>query len=285
MIDLKHRVATLRTRVERSLRRRLRQSENPGRGLDVRPDDTFIVSYPKSGNTWTRFLVASLLHPSSPTDFSNIDERCPTIYKASTTELAALPGPRVLKSHEYFDPRYRRAIYIVRDPRDVLVSYFHYQHRKGFIDASVDLPRFADDFLAGRLNSFGTWQENVASWFAARGERSDFLLLRYEEMLANPTSQLTRIARFLEHSITEQELARVVESCSFERMRALESSTGSKSRHMRAAREDIGFVRKGKSGGWQQEVPPAVIAKLEAAWGPLITRLGYALSKSSRVGS
>lgn len=280
MIEIKQRVTTLRTRMERSLRRKLRQSENPGRGLDVRPDDTFIVSYPKSGNTWTRFLVASLLHPSSPTDFSNIDQRCPTIYKASTSELAALRGPRVLKSHEYFDPRYPRVIYIVRDPRDVLVSYFHYQHRKGFIDGSVDITRFAKDFLAGRLNGFGTWQENVASWIAARGERSDFLLLRYEEMLANPTAQLSRISQFLACSSTDQELARAVENCSFERMRELESSTGSRSRHMRAAREDIGFVRKGKSGGWQQEVPPAVVAELEAAWGPQIMRLGYPMCSS-----
>lgn len=284
MIDIKHRVTTLRTRIERSLRHQLRQREHPGRALEVRPDDTFIVSYPKSGNTWTRFLVASLLHPESPTDFGNIDERCPTIYKAKATALAALPGPRVLKSHEYFDPRYPRVIYIVRDPRDVLVSYFHYQRRKGFIDGTVEIARFADDFLAGRLNSFGTWGENVASWLGTRGERDDFLLLRYEDMLAEPAAQLARIVRFLGRTASEAELARVVDGCSFERMRALEASTGAKSAHMRAVRDDIGFVRQGKSGGWRDEVPPDVVATLEAAWQPLLARLGYASTTARAAG-
>lgn len=281
MIDLKHRVGVLRNRVERGLRRRLRRNENPGRGLDVRADDTFIVSYPKSGNTWTRFLVASLLHPESRTDFGNIDQRCPTIYKATAAALETLPSPRVLKSHEYFDPRYPRVIYIVRDPRDVLVSYFHYQQRKGVIGAGTDVASFASHFLSGRLNTFGTWQENVASWLAARGGRPDFLLLRYEDMLANAALELSRIANFIGRPTTDEEIARVVASCSFESMRELEAETGDRSAHMRHVREDIGFVRQGKSGGWQGEVPAQVVSALETAWGAQIQQLGYQTSKSA----
>lgn len=278
MIDLKQRLGALRMRLERGLRRRLQQVEQPGRNLDVHADDTYIVSYPKSGNTWVRFLVSSLLHPTSRTDFANIDERVPTIYKASTSALAALPRPRVLKSHEYFDPRYPRVIYVVRDPRDVLVSYFHYQRRKGDIDEGETMSEFADRFMAGRLSPFGSWQENVASWLAVRDTGEDFLLVRYEDLLAETSIQLGRIARFLGREATERELTRVVAECSFDTMRALEAETGNRSAHLRHVRTDIGFVRQGKSGTWATELPEAVSSNIERRWHPLLERLGYETS-------
>src|SRR5438132_14130834 len=97
------------------------------RDFAVYPDDTFVVSYPKSGNTWTRFLIANLVYPEKRSDFSNINLVIPDPEALSKRTLAKLPRPRILKSHEYFDPRYKRIVYIVRDPRDVVLSqyYFH----------------------------------------------------------------------------------------------------------------------------------------------------------------
>src|SRR5450631_2425305 len=95
-----------------------------GRSLTVFPHDVFLVSYPRSGNTWARFLVGNLLHRSDPVTFANVERRVPTIYAWPDRALRSLP--RILKSHECFDPRYPRVIYILRDPRDVAVSLYFY---------------------------------------------------------------------------------------------------------------------------------------------------------------
>src|SRR5215831_8538045 len=73
-----------------------------GRGLTVFPDDIYLVSYPRSGNTWTRFLVGNLLNPDQPVTFANIEGRIPEIYFGPDRILRHLPRPRVLKSHECF---------------------------------------------------------------------------------------------------------------------------------------------------------------------------------------
>ena len=58
-----------------------------GRSLAVYPDDTFIVSYPRSGNTWTRFLIANLLHPEEPATFANIERLVPDSEAQSSWSL------------------------------------------------------------------------------------------------------------------------------------------------------------------------------------------------------
>src|SRR5512135_2277356 len=88
-----------------------------GRDIEVRMHDLFLVSYPKSVNTWLRFILANLMHPDMSVTFSNIEQLAPDIYQHSSNELKGVRDPRALKSHEYFDPRYKKVIYIVRDPR------------------------------------------------------------------------------------------------------------------------------------------------------------------------
>jgi len=115
---------------------------HPGRNLDVWPDDVFILSYPKSGNARTRFLIANLVYPETPADFSNINRLTPDPEALSKRALARMPRPRIIKSHQYFDPRYKRVIYVVRDPRDVPLSQYHFQRKRRLFDHQYPVEKF-----------------------------------------------------------------------------------------------------------------------------------------------
>ena len=77
-----------------------------GRNFAVWRDDTFIVSYPRSGNTWTRFLLANLVYSDRTVDFTNIEKLIPDTTSQSNRTLKQTPDSRIIKTHEYFDHRY-----------------------------------------------------------------------------------------------------------------------------------------------------------------------------------
>ena len=245
--------------------------------LMVFPDDTFLVSYPKSGNTWTRFLIGNLLHRQQPADYIRINEIIPDPEISTRRELSRAARPRIIKSHQYFDPRYRRVIYIVRDPRDVVVSQYHFHRKRRVIEDSFPLEKFASRFVAGETCSYGSWGENVSSWLVTRYGDPGFLLLRYEDMVADTCGELGKIARFLDFTATPQNLADAVERSSPDRMRTLEQSQAHLFSSTRNTRQDIPFVRAAKAGGWRSALPEAARVQIEAAWGSLISFLGYDL--------
>ena len=248
-----------------------------GRSLAVHPDDTFVVSYPRSGNTWTRFLVANLLYPEEPASFANIERLVPDGEAQSSRYLRRIPRPRVIKSHQYFDPRYNRIIYIVRDPRDVVLSYYDFERKYRHIDDAYPLESYVSDFVAGRLSSadWGTWGENVGSWISTRHGRKNFLLLRYEDMIEDPASEAGKIASFFGIDTDEARLRNAVEQSSVERMRGLEKTQGKDWVSTKNKRSDIPFIRTAASGHWRTKLPANSVAEIELAWGPLMAMLGY----------
>ncbi|MGB8013330.1 MAG: sulfotransferase domain-containing protein [Terriglobales bacterium] len=245
-----------------------------GRYFDVFDDDTFIVSFPKSGNTWTRFLIANLLHPEEPANFGNIDRLVPESEEMTKSQLASLPRPRIMKSHEYFDARLRKVVYIVRDPRDVVVSQFHFFRKKRRIGDDYSIEQFVTRFVAGQTCDYGSWGSNVASWLVTRQHSHDFLLLRYEDMMARTSEELTRVASFLGVKATPELVSQAVERSSADRMRKLESANATAS-VTKNARQDIPFVRAAGSGGWKASLPEKSTLELETAWAPLMRWLGY----------
>jgi hypothetical protein len=248
------------------------------RGLTVYPDDTFLVSYPRSGNTWTRFLVCNLMNPDDPVDFASLESRIPEIYDTTDRALRALPRPRIIKSHECFDPRYRKVVYIVRDPRDVFVSYYEFQLKRRVIPDSCSLEEFLPRFMESEFEpKTGSWRDHVVSWMATRGGQSNFLLLRYEDMLANTLAESIKIAAFLGLDCNPSRVARAVELSSADRMRKLEKQQSSQWKETRKTRQDKPFVRKAASGGWRSSLPTDCAAQIEAAWGDVMRSVGYEL--------
>jgi sulfotransferase family protein len=253
---------------------------NPaGRRLTVLPDDIFIVSYPRSGNTWTRFLIGNLLSPNSPVTFANVESRIPEIYLCTDQQLRQLAKPRIMKSHEYFDPRYKRIIYLVRDPRDVAVSLYHYSLKRQNIPDGYPLDEFVPRFIAGEFFvGCGTWEEHVLSWLAPRRRSNSFLFFRYEDLLANPVEALAKVASGLQLATTRETLTRAVELSTAARMRDSEKKHSANWKLTKDTRQDIPFVREAKSGGWQGKLSPAGVEQIERAWRPTMQELGYPVS-------
>jgi Sulfotransferase domain len=256
----------------------------PGRNLRTYPDDTFLTSYAKSGNTWTRFLVASLLHPDESITLVNADKLIP-----STTQtrryLNAVPRPRILKSHFPFDPSYRRVVYIVRDPRDVAVSQYHFKIKRGVLTEGSSMDEFVGSFVRGEATPYGSWREHVGSWLAARLGDPDFLLLRYEDLHRQTEVEVGRLARFFGVEPTPQKIQRAIEQSSADRMRKLEQTEAGKWDSTRDTRKGGSFFRSAKTGDGKASLSQQSLAQIEDSCGPLMRWLGYETSGVSRGGA
>jgi hypothetical protein len=257
----------------------------PGRTLKIFPDDVFLVSFPKSGNTWTRFLIANLANPKTPATFANIHALVPDPEGTAKKIMDRMPRPRIIKSHECFDPRYPRAMYIVRDPRDVALSQYHYHRKCRKIDDDYPIEKFIGHFLAGQTCPHGSWGENVSTWLVTRKNDARFLLLRYEDMIENTPRELSKIAAFLGIDATKERISQAVERSSAENMRKLEKAQSHLSTLTKTSRKDLPFVRAAGSGGWKSGLPEAQVARIEAAWAPLMRSLGYELTTRPRSDS
>ena len=158
------------------------------------PHDVILASYPKSGNTWLKFLLADVLLDSEP-DFERSERAIPLLGRTAAGAAPLPGGGHLWKSHEPYSPLYRRrcprAIYLVRDARDVAISEYHFLQRKGRF--AGDLGRFLELFLAGRADGYGSWDAHVRSFTAGwRGEPEGRIIVRYEDMLADRAGALGR---------------------------------------------------------------------------------------------
>jgi hypothetical protein len=261
-----------------------------GRGVTVYPDDVFLVSYPRSGNTWTRFLLGNLIDQKKPVSFLDVESRIPEIYFNNDRFMRRLPRPRILKSHECFQAHYPRVIYLVRDPRDVAISFYHHNVKAGNIPDNYSMDEFVPRFIAGEFDrKFGSWRDNVMSWSVLRGENPNFVMLRYEDMKNDTTCAVGKIAGFLDQcgfrgiDCSPEAIRRAIELSSPERMRALEKEEADSWVLTKRTRLDKPFVRSAKSGGWKSQLSAQSVDAIESAWGGLMQQLGYELLSERNV--
>lgn len=239
------------------------------------PEATYIISYPKSGNTWMRFILSRLNFPNNSIGFNNIQEWIPD------SHLSLFDKPKVgqhgtfLKSHTYFTPKIKKVIYIVRDPRSVAVSYYHQFKRIEGPSYDLSVDQFVKEFISGSLDSFGTWGEHTGSWIGARYGTADFALLKYEDLLTgNLKNCLTELQK-LAPKITEKELQNATEETSFKKMRSLEAQCRHKWKD-RSKEKGLGsFIRRGSITEWQSELSNDSIEAIEQHFGPMMKRLNY----------
>jgi hypothetical protein len=236
------------------------------------PDDVFIVSYPKSGSTWARFLLANYL-TGNRCDFGSVSHHIPDLHYSPRID-PALPRPRLVKSHFPCDARYPRVINIVRDGRDVAVSYYYHALRYRRLDRATTFAAFLGAFNAGAVDDYGPWGAHVLSWLDREG--ADLLVMRYEDMTADPVAALVRMLRFIGHAVVPDAVASAVEASSFSRMQLVEEAQRDLIPQWSATEREIRFVRKGVAGEYRSHFDADAEAAFERRHGQALARLGYA---------
>jgi hypothetical protein len=244
------------------------------RHAGVSRSDVFLVSYPKSGNTWLKFMLAELLG-GREVDLDNDSTVIADVGSHRSTPAVLPHGGRLIKSHEpYSGPQrrvYRRAIYLIRDGRDVAVSYYYTLIRRGLFEG--EFSPFLKLFLEGGVDGYRPWHEHVRSWLESPLAAEDSLLtLRYEDLLSDPVDKLSATMEFLGAPVAPERAEETVRAYSAERMRERERTSQF---HERKKRQDIMFVRTAGSGDWTQVFSDRDEALFAEVTGGLLGRLGY----------
>lgn len=235
--------------------------------MEVYPDDTVIASYPKSGNTWTRFLIANLLSSGKETiNFHTAVKYVPDM-DAHPESVKNLPRPRILKTHSAQDTEKRKAIYIVRDARDAYLSYYHYLRKRLPEDEAISEFIRRDDIPGG------FWADHVESWLA--NKPAEFLIVRYEDLLQETATKLMEISSFLGIEASQRQLDEAIRASTFSEMKKVEQVSGRPYLNEQQKKQASTFMRKGQAGDWKYALSEEDKNFLWEREGATLLKMGY----------
>jgi len=234
---------------------------------NTRPEDVFIVGYPKSGHTWMQYLLTGVVYGLNAeyTPSTLLQSLVPDVH--ACRYYRRYVEPMYFKSHFLPRPEYRRVIYLLRDGRDVMVSYFH--HLSAYVpDGEID---FAEMVCTGRSFFPCKWHEHVTTW-RSNPYKAQMMILKYEDLQSATVQQLLRMCEFLSISRPISLLESVVEMSSFARLREREERFG---RGEPGRCKDKFFFRRGTVGSYKDEMPEPVLDLFLAEAAPALQACGY----------
>jgi hypothetical protein len=228
-----------------------------------RPGDLMLNCYPRSGLTWLAFLLAQLLKadPNERIDLNSVEK-----YVPPASELPRVGPPQIVRCHSQFTPGWSKVVYLLRDPRDVMVSYWHFQKL-----VSADFNLSLADFLQSDGHWPCEWDQHVLGW-TQPGRQANLVIVRYEELHTDPVTALQRVQKLAGAKWTATQVETAIEASRFEHMRAAEeqiSSTGA------SVEPPEHFVRRGRVGSWQEEMGYRELRIVEEKYGKVMRQVGY----------
>jgi len=248
----------------------------------LRPTDAFLVGHPKSGNTWLAYMLAIILYRDTTNEIhlSNLFHYIPVIHgkDPAINNYDSLPNPRIFRNEWPLYPElYPKTVYILRDPRAVLTSYYHH-YRVVTGDTQTSMEEFVREYLVnGCIRRFEPqlirWDKQVSEWLK-RAEKNAVRIVKYEELLKDRRKVLEDIATFLEISPNPNVIAIAVKRGEFKEMRAEEEKYGAES-----FPGELGlrgrFIRKGTADGWREEMSPKVAELIEREFREIMKKVEY----------
>jgi sulfotransferase family protein len=265
------------------------------RGLE--DADVFLAAFERSGSTWLRFALSEILSGQSA-QFTNVNTNIPELFLHRQGKPVLCDQARLIKTHEPYRREYRRAVYLVRDVRNVLLSNYVREKAMGltaYVCSDDSLDEYIGHFLSGKTGRYGSWQNHVKSWLnSPLASRGDMLVIRYEDLRADTESALRTILQFLKVDATTEKIREAISNNSLEKMRLKEdlvkadrvvSEKDVLLRFHRTPSEDARFVRSGSVAGWRGRLTDQQLELIDRQAGAALTRCGYPLAfKSSSNG-
>jgi hypothetical protein len=211
-----------------------------------RDEDVWIVTYPKSGTTVMQMILYQLTTLGNM-EFRHINDVCPWVRNAAVRGLkpTMLPDPRILKSHDkynFFDNTIKgRFVFVIRDGRDVAVSYFH--QLKNYNNPSLEFDEvFRKSFSDLKGDS---WYAFNRDWLRNKKGRQ-VLYIKYEDIIEDKRAVIARLIEFLNLSVDDEAIERAIQRSSFEYMKLHEDKFGIEKIQDHKVYDQ--FIRKGVSG-------------------------------------
>ncbi len=268
----------------------------------------WLASYPKSGNTWVRFLLANLLYPQhAPMPLNRIGALFPgdqnrirfeMIVGRSAADMTAneMHAARAVlqkhyasqdrtmfvkthsafvkeKRHWHINPRYTEgAILIVRDPRDVVCSMANH-----FDTDYKAAARWIGDFnrilLDVKQPSLWCrtldWSNHYQSWTQRLGPRC--CVVRYEDLIYQPVVEMKRILSFLNHTASNEAIQTAIDNSAFDRLKAIEEKEG----FVEQSDKGSVFFHTGRKDRWVDEMDLETAQTIENDHERVMRLLGY----------
>ncbi|CAE8614923.1 unnamed protein product, partial [Polarella glacialis] len=206
-----------------------------------KPGDVFVVTFPRCGTTWmVQIAVSCIFGAAADYDAHAVFVEGGVASSASFVRaLDELPAPRVLKTHAPADmhpglerkseselQKNGKVVYVVRNPKDALVSLRHHHANNASIGWNGSWDEWVDQWLAGKRSEEygGTYFDHVKGWWRLAKLHPDRVRVVYfEDIKANMTKEVAAVASFIGRTLPSEELDQVCTRCTFEAMKGRHS--------------------------------------------------------------
>lgn len=224
---------------------------------ETKEDDIFIVGFPKSGNTWMQSLVSGLLYGIN-TEFLSDKLAQEIVPDVHAREYYKRFGQiNFFKSHHLPKKNYKKVIYIVRDGRDALTSYFFFNKKLGHNFSLEEMVKYGKGIFPAK------WHVHVKEWIK-NPYNAEILFIKYEDLLEKPTEELLKICEFTGIERDINVIEKVIAGNTIEQMKRKARKYGGMGHVNWKDEKGEKFFRKGKSGDYKNYFTPELIDAFNA---------------------